>query len=216
MKKILIIDDDEGILASLTSLLTEGGYHVCGVLSWEEAIERITSESFDLVLLDIVMPQTSGIDILPELRRLSPKTQIIMITGFPSTDDAVAAIKKGACDYITKPFKPDELFSKVGKAIEKTKFESYLNTPSLDNLLNTLANPIRRNILSIISAKPNMRLAEIAKDLKIDDQSKVVFHLKLLKESNLLKQNREKAYVLTPQGQKVLDCLGIIESYLQK
>jgi len=216
MRKILIIDDDQEILTSLSALLNEGGYHACGVSSEKNAIDELTSENFDLVLLDIVMPQTSGIDLLPELRRLNPRTPVIMITGFPSTDDAVAAIKKGACDYITKPFKPEELFYKIGKAIEKTKFEKYPNTSSVDNLLNVLANPIRKNILNIISAKTNMRLAEIAKDLKIADHSKVVFHLKLLKEGKLLEQNKERAYALTPQGKKVLDCLGIMQSYLQK
>ena len=214
MKKILIIDDDHGVMTSLSVLLSEAGYHTCGVLSGKAAIEKITSEDFDLVLLDIVMPGENGLNTLTEIRRRSPSTRVIMITAFPTVEDAIETIRRGACDYIAKPFKQEELFSKIGRAIEMAGFEKDLKKINLDYILTALASPIRRGILKSIPANAKMRLTEIAKELKINDHSKVNFHLKFLKDCGLLEQDKEKSYVLTPEGEKVLTCLKIIENYL--
>lgn len=216
MKNILIADDDYSIAATLSTLLEDAGYHTCTVSSGTDAIEKVRDEDFDVVLLDMMMPGMNGIDALPELRRLNPKTQVIMITGFPSFEDAVEAVKKGACDYITKPIKKETLFQKVGRAAENAAFEKYLNRLDVNAVMHSLSNFTRRSILKLISPCAGMRLTEIKKALKIDDHTKVVFHLKLLREAGLIEQKKDKSYVLTPEGRKVLDCLGIMQNYLSE
>jgi DNA-binding NtrC family response regulator len=214
MKKILIVDDDGEIRTSLSYLLKEVGYYTCAVPSGKDAIEKATLENFDIALIDVIMPGMSGIDTITELRRLSPKTQVIMITGFPAIEDAIDAIKKGACDYITKPFKSEDLFFKTRRAIEKIKGEQCMNKLNIDQTLNVLASPLRRNILEFISSKINARLTDIARGLDITDLTKIIFHMKHMKETGLIKHNNTKSYSLTPEGEKILDCLKIINNYL--
>ncbi len=217
MKKILIVDDDSEFRTSLSCLLKEAGYYTCTVPSGKNAIKKVTSENFDIAIVDVIMPGMSGINTLIELRRLSPKTQVIMITGFPAIEDTVDAIKKGACDYISKPFKSEELFFKVRRAIEKAGIEQCQDKLDINQTLDSLVNPLRRYILKLISSRTNMRLTEITRGLDIADHTKVIFHLKLLKEAGIIEQdNDDRSYALTPEGKKVLDCLRIMENYLSE
>ncbi len=95
MKKVLIVDDDANQLKVLSRLLRSNKFDVEAVTSGEEALEKIDSTDFDLVLLDQVMPDMSGIDVLTEIKKLRPRICVIMITGFATIDDAVEATKKG-------------------------------------------------------------------------------------------------------------------------
>lgn len=211
-KKILVVDDNDEARETLGDWLKIAEYRVSTAHSGAEAIKKITDDYFDLVLLDIIMPSMSGIDTLSELKRLSPKTQVIMMTAFPDVEDAMEATKKGACDYITKPFNSEELFSKINRAIEKAGITQYPN--ELDNILNSLVNPIRRNILKLISSRPKMRLTDITRELGINEPARVSFHLNLLKEERIIEQSAGKAYGITAEGEKVIECLRIMESYL--
>jgi DNA-binding response OmpR family regulator len=214
MKKILIVDDDAEFRLNLTEVLTGAGYQTESVASAQEAIARSEVEEFDITLLDFMMPKMNGIDSLLTLRRLRPKTKVVMITAFATVENAVDALKKGASDYIAKPFKIEALLITVRRVLEEARFEVCAKNLNLDRTLSSLANPIRRNIIKLLHARENMRLMEITRELGIDDHTKVIFHLKLLKEAGIVQQDKEKSYSLAKEGIRTIDCLRMLESYL--
>ncbi|MEW6410038.1 MAG: response regulator [Nitrospirota bacterium] len=214
IKKILIVDDDAELRANLSEILIGAGYHTDEASSGKEAIEKADAEEFDIALLDLMMPKISGIDILTELRKVRPKTKIIMITAFATVENAVDAIKKGASDYISKPFKVEELLTTIRRVLEEARFEEGVRKLDLDYIMISLSNPIRRNIIRLLSSRTSMRLMEITRELDIEDHTKVVFHLKMLKESAIIEQDKEKSYFLTREGERIVNCLKVLESFL--
>jgi len=117
--KILIVDDDESFLSVLESVLLEEKHDVTTAHNGLEAIENCRKQKFDLVISDLMMPGAGGMEVLAECRKLYPDILVILITGFASLETAVEAIRRGAYDYITKPFKLDELKIVVNNASEK-------------------------------------------------------------------------------------------------
>jgi CheY-like chemotaxis protein len=117
--KILIVDDDKKLLSLLESLLLEEKHEVITCQSGLEAIERSQEQHFDLLITDLMMPGASGIEVLKESRKNHPDCLVIIITGYASLETAVEAIREGAYDYITKPFKLEELKIVVNNAREK-------------------------------------------------------------------------------------------------
>jgi len=115
---IHIIDDEPVIHEVLGDLLTSEGYEVELSLSGEEALERHSSETCDLILLDLLMPGMNGIDVLKKLKKIDPHAVIIIITAYASVESAISAMKMGAFDYIQKPFKHEELLLTIERAIE--------------------------------------------------------------------------------------------------
>ena len=214
MKKILIVDDDAELRANLSEILRGAGYYTDEAASGKEAIEKITSKDFDIALLDLMMPKMSGIETLTELKKITPKTKVIMITAFATVENAVDAIKKGASDYISKPFRIEELLTTIRRVIEEGRFEEGITKLDLDYTLSSLANPIRRNILRLLNSRKSMRLMELVRELGIEDHTKVVFHLKVLKESGIIEQDKDKSYSLTEEGERILSGLKILENYL--
>ncbi len=118
MARILLVDDEPSILNVLTALLRKKGYEVTPTGSGESALELISKERFDLLLTDIIMGKVSGLDLLREINKRYPNTAIITLTGMASVETAVEAMKGGAFDYITKPFKVDELLLTIQRALE--------------------------------------------------------------------------------------------------
>jgi len=117
--RILLVEDDRENCLMLKEVLGKWGYQVTEAYSGEEAIDRSRKEAFDIVLTDIRMAKTSGLDVLREFRKGHPRTQVIMMTGFGSVDTAVDAMKAGAFEYISKPFKFDEIKLTLKRAIEQ-------------------------------------------------------------------------------------------------
>lgn len=214
MKKVLIVDDNAELRSNLSEILKGAGYHIDEASSGKEAVEKITSKDFDIALLDLMMPKMSGIETLTELKKITPKTKVIMITAFATVENAVDAIKKGASDYITKPFKIEELLTIIRMALEEARFEETGERLDIDYTLRSLANPIRRNIIKLLCLRKDLRLMEITRELGIDDHTKVVFHLKMLKESGIIEQDKEKMYSITKEGEKTVCCLNILEKHL--
>ncbi len=214
MKKILIVDDDMELKEHLAEVLRGDGYQTKSASSAKEAYEKLRLEEFDIVLLDYMMPKKSGIDTLIEIRGLRPKAKVVMITAFASIENAIEAIKKGASDYISKPFKIDNLLLTIRRVLEEAKFEEGIKKLDIDRTLSTLANPIRRNILKMLRDRDDIHLMEITRELGIDDHTKVVFHLKMLKEADIIDQNQGRAYFLTKEGLRMIECLKTLEQYL--
>jgi two-component system response regulator HydG len=117
--RILLVDDDRAFRLSTAELLREDGYAVVAVAQADEAIRTVRNEPFDLILLDLRMPDTDGMDVLEELRSSGEATPILMITGFGSIDVAVRALHHGADDFLTKPLDPDVLSSRVAELIDR-------------------------------------------------------------------------------------------------
>jgi len=113
----LLIDDDEGLIHFLGRFFQRKGYEVSACLSGTSAIEKIESESFDLILLDYKMPDLNGIDILIKIRNSQIKTPVIIMTAYGTTELAIEAMKRGAYDYLIKPFERKELSRVVSEAL---------------------------------------------------------------------------------------------------
>ncbi len=116
--KILVIDDEEVVGRSLRRTFEGEDYEIETALSGLEGLRRARGESFDLMLVDLKMPDISGLDVIKALREEQPDTMIIMITGYSTVDSAVRALKTGAFDYIPKPFTPNEISDVVERALE--------------------------------------------------------------------------------------------------
>lgn len=112
-EKILIVDDEEDILEIYERTLKKEGYNLFLTLSPEVAFEKIQNDYFDLVIVDIRMPGMDGIELLENIKKFSPSTDAIIITGYPATDTAVQALRLGAFDYVIKPFTIEELIITV-------------------------------------------------------------------------------------------------------
>ncbi|MEF9438398.1 MAG: response regulator, partial [Candidatus Mariimomonas ferrooxydans] len=107
MKKILVIDDEKIVRISCERTLATEGYEVTSASSANEALELFKKNSFDLILLDIKMPDMDGIEVLKKIKEARPGTNVIMITGYSTVDTAVKTLKLGAINYLEKPFTPD-------------------------------------------------------------------------------------------------------------
>jgi len=120
---IHIIDDEPIIHEVLGELLTSEGYDVESSSKGEEALDKHSSQSFELVLLDLLLPGISGIEVLKKLKKIDPNSVIIIITAYASIESAISAMKIGAYDYIQKPFKHDDLLLTVKRALEHRKLQ---------------------------------------------------------------------------------------------
>ena len=116
--KILVVDDDPQVRKLCTIALKSDGYEVSGANDAQRALNIVDTKSIDLMLLDIVMPGTDGLELLQILKKKWEELIVVMITGFPSIETSIKAIKNGAYDYITKPFSIDEIRFSVKKALE--------------------------------------------------------------------------------------------------
>ena len=119
MISILVVDDEQGMRDFLKIMLKKSGYQVHTANNGDMALSLIRERPFDLVISDIRMPGTSGLDLLGGIKEIAPDLPVIMITAFASPDDAVIAMKNGAFDYISKPFNIEEIKSVVESATSR-------------------------------------------------------------------------------------------------
>ena len=121
--KLLIVDDELSVRDSLAKWFHEEGYDVGTAECASDALTRLAEHSWDAALLDIKMRGTDGIELLGRIREIDPNLVVIMMTGYASVETAVAALKNGAYDYVTKPLDPDEIAHLVKKAISHKRTE---------------------------------------------------------------------------------------------
>jgi len=117
--KVLVAEDEEITLKHLTHALQKEGYVTIGTQNGQDAFQQIESGQFDLLITDIRMPGLSGMELLDKIKERQTDMEVIVITGFGSIDSVIEAMKKGAYDYVTKPFNLDELLLKVKKIRER-------------------------------------------------------------------------------------------------
>ncbi len=119
--RILVIDDEEHIRRILGLMLKAQGLEVVTAEGGEDGLARFASEDFDLVFLDLRMPDLDGMTVLRRIRESRPEQTVVMITAYASVDTALGAMKEGAFDYIGKPFKEEEILAVVDKALERSR-----------------------------------------------------------------------------------------------
>jgi two-component system response regulator PilR (NtrC family) len=119
MSKILVVDDEQSIRDFLAIMLKKEGHEAVTAGNGADALRAVQTEIFDLVITDVKMPGTDGIEVLKTIKDFSPETVVIMITAFAAAETAVEAMKLGAYDYIVKPFKVDELKIIINNSLEK-------------------------------------------------------------------------------------------------
>ena len=117
--KLLVIDDEIGICEGIQRVLEPEGFQVEIALDGRSAFEMIKNNRFDLILIDVKMPQISGLDLIPMIHEHDPDIICIIITGYATVEMAVSAIKKGAYDFLTKPFTMDTLLLAVNQGLER-------------------------------------------------------------------------------------------------
>lgn len=117
--KILVIDDDTSFCVMLKTFLHKKGYEVTNAFTAKEAEEAIKNQTFDVVLTDIRLPDSDGIQILKIIKEVSSATQVILMTGYTDIKTAVSAMKMGAYDYVGKPINPDEILHTIEQSLKK-------------------------------------------------------------------------------------------------
>ncbi len=119
--RILCVDDEDIVIRSCRRVLADDEFEVDAVQSGVEALKQIEERTFDVVILDIMMPKMDGIEVLQRVKESHPDLEVIMITGLSQVETAVKSMKLGAFDYLTKPFDPDELKLVVERALERRR-----------------------------------------------------------------------------------------------
>ena len=120
---IMVVDDEQSMCEFLEIILLRNGYRVSCFTDAFAAVTSLETESYDLVISDIKMPSMSGLELLRTVKKRTPTTEIIMITAFASTTTVIEAMKNGAFDYITKPFKVDEILLTIEKALKNSQLQ---------------------------------------------------------------------------------------------
>jgi two-component system response regulator PilR (NtrC family) len=119
-QKILVVDDEKSMCDFLEIMLNKEGYEVTSTTSGEKALELLDNNLYSMVLTDVKMPAVDGFEVLRKTKEVSPDTAVIMITAYGSPEGAVTAIKEGAYDYITKPFRVEEVKLTIKKSLERS------------------------------------------------------------------------------------------------
>ena len=145
--RILAVDDEQNIRHLIQNEFSLEGFTVMTAGSGEEGLRLFDTDSFDVVLLDINLPKLKGIEVLKRLKQKAPQTEVIMITGYGDIQSAVESIKQGARDYITKPFKLDEILALVKQTIRENhdhaKFQREASETEFEGGLEYITCPSR-------------------------------------------------------------------------
>jgi two-component system response regulator HydG len=135
--RILIIDDDENIRKVLTTILEEEGYFVESVDTAKKAIERTKRKAYNLALIDIRLPDMEGIELLTRMKDTTPKMRKIIITGYPTIQNAMEAVNRGADGYILKPFDMEKVLATIEYQLEKQRTEKKYSQDKVAEFIET-------------------------------------------------------------------------------
>jgi two-component system response regulator HydG len=159
--RVLIVDDQRNMRTTTALVLRQAGYDVAEAESGESALSRLLAEPFDVVLTDLKMAPLDGIAVLRGALEISPTTQVIVMTGYGTVESAVAAMQQGAHDYLSKPFKEEELLVRVQRALEKRKLlvdvglfsDEFRRKYKLEELVGRSA-PMRELLTKVVRIAP--------------------------------------------------------------
>ncbi len=158
---VLIIDDEEFILDSCCQVFTKEGYRTETAKDGDAGLQKLKETKPDLVLVDLKMPRKSGIEVLEELRTIDPNCVAIVITGYATIESAVEAMKRGAYDFLPKPFTPDELRIIVRRGLERRQYIQETER------LREEKTKMRENFVSMVSHELRSPLAAVQQNLMV-------------------------------------------------
>nr|HID59635.1 response regulator [Desulfobacterales bacterium] len=183
--KVLVVDDEKIVREGCQRVLTGKGYGVVSAENGQEAMDILKREEVDIILLDLKMPVMSGEEVLEKARDQYPDIPVIIITGHGTVDTAVECMKKGAYDFITKPFQVDQFLLTVNRASEKRRLEQkarsfqeknirnlydlHMEKSRLKTIINCMANGVmvtNRNLEVVLHNPALMRLLEVPGDIE--------------------------------------------------
>jgi DNA-binding NtrC family response regulator len=207
-RSILFVDDEASFRSITTRELARAGYRVEQAGNLGEARHALARRGFDLVLLDVRMPDGSGLDLLPEIRELWPATQVVMLTAYGTVEEAIRAMKQGAHDFLTKPCSLSELEAVLAKALETQELQRSNDALTRDVQRMTPGN-------AIIGETPEMRemydlllrVAPTDSTVLIRGESGVGKEV-VAREVHRLSQRARKPFI-------VVDCASLHEQLLQ-
>jgi two-component system phosphate regulon response regulator PhoB len=152
-ERILVVDDEEDILELVRYNLVKEGYHVTGELTGEDALKKVRSETFDLIVLDLMLPGINGLEVTKKLKgnQITEDIPIVMLTAKGEEADIVTGLELGADDYITKPFSPPVLLARV-RAVLRRKTQPSEDETDAVYIHDLEIHPGRRSVL--VSGKP--------------------------------------------------------------
>lgn len=145
---ILIVDDDPSIRKTLAAILEEKGYDVEAVETGEEALEKSRTRFYNLALLDIRLPDMDGVKLLTEMKETKPKMVKIMLTGYPSLQNAVEALNKGANAYIIKPVDIDKMLATIKDHLNRQRKAQKMTQDQLVQFIQTRVQQLEQERLS--------------------------------------------------------------------
>ncbi|MHB9075850.1 MAG: response regulator, partial [Desulfobaccales bacterium] len=148
---ILVIDDEERVREGCRKVLVRDGYEVTIAESGEVGLDMIERRHYDIILLDLMMPSLSGFDVLAHVKTLHPDTVIIVISGYATVENSIEAMKRGAFDFIPKPFSPEQLRVLTKKAIEYTR--AMQDIADEKSRMRVLINRLTDGVMATDSAK---------------------------------------------------------------
>jgi DNA-binding NtrC family response regulator len=167
-ERILVVDDEEIIRNSISFILRKEGYSVTEAANGREAYDMVLAESFDIIVTDLEMPEMKGIELLERVVQISPQLMVIIITAYGSLETAIAALRKGASDYILKPIEFDELLVKIRRLLDQKQL-------MLENQL--LRREVNReyNFNSLVGKSPAIeRVFEVIRNVSVTDSTVLV------------------------------------------
>jgi len=143
--RILIVEDDTNIRETLNTILQQRGYVTDTAKNGQEAIQKTKTKFFNLALLDIKLPDMEGTKLLTTIHETLPKMTKIMITGYPSLENAVEALNQGADAYIIKPVKPEQLLTLIKEKLEKQSQAEKMTEQKVTEWVKTRARKLENN-----------------------------------------------------------------------
>jgi len=183
--KVLVVDDEKVVREGCQRVLAGKGYEVVSAENGQKAMDILKTDKIDIILLDLKMPVMSGEEVLEKVRNQYPDIPVIIITGHGTVDTAVECMKKGAYDFITKPFQVDQFLLTVNRASEKRRLEQKarlfqeenirnlydlnMEKSRLKTIINCMANGVmvtNRNLEVVLHNPALMRLMEVSEDIE--------------------------------------------------
>jgi CheY-like chemotaxis protein len=202
--RILVLDDDPIVTLSCKRILGAEGYSISTVEKGEDALNKLAKEDFDLLISDVRLPDISGMEVLKESRILKPKTDVVIITGYPTLDDAKESTRLGALEYIEKPFTPDFMLNAAKKVFDTRGW--ILRQAFIDDFRDSVS-PVKDNENPVIFykdgtwAKPYKNgLWEIGCDLRYWMLSGNLMYVEFIKNMERLVAGQSFARIYSSSG----------------
>jgi DNA-binding NtrC family response regulator len=148
--RILVIDDDENIRKVLETILEDEGYIVETAETAKKAIEKSEKAFYNLALIDVRLPDMEGIELLSKLRSTKPKMRKIIVTGYPTLQNAVAAVNKGADAYVMKPFEVDKILETIREQLKKQEEEKRFSEEKVVEFIETRIKALEATSESVV------------------------------------------------------------------